>query len=333
MMKSITLFLLCSAFSAQAFYNDVTLSFMSKNAIQLRGGAEVVKQKSNKTKKSKKSKSSASTKKKNNGPAVHLEANFEIDAASVKVYINHVMKFLQRMVDVLKKLAGNLSNRLVDEVREKASINTQEKQTVTIQKKSKKKRRKTDSSSNIEKSGEKASSTSSKKKKKKKAGIAAAKSSANLKNHLNLSPNNPNYRIQKELKNFITAPPENLTVKVGKNIRVWIIIMKGAKNTIYEGETYRLRVEFPTNYPMNPPSMYFLQPSPQHEHVYTNGDICLSLLGKDWRPTMTAQSVAISILSILSSAQSKELPQDNAAHSLNKPGQAQNDWVYHDDNC
>ena len=30
-------------------------------------------------------------------------------------------------------------------------------------------------------------------------------------------------------------------VKVGKNIRVWIIIMKGAKNTIYEGETYRLR--------------------------------------------------------------------------------------------
>ena len=48
---------------------------------------------------------------------------------------------------------------------------------------------------------------------------------------------------------------------------------------------------------------------------------------------MTAQSIAVSILSILSSAQSKSLPMDNARHSQNKPGQFQKDWVYHDDNC
>ena len=77
----------------------------------------------------------------------------------------------------------------------------------------------------------------------------------------------------------------------------------------------------------------FLQLFRKHEHVYTNGDICLSLLGKDWRPIMTAQSIAASILSILSSAQSKSIPMDNAKHAQNKPGQYQQDWVYHDDLC
>lgn len=110
--------------------------------------------------------------------------------------------------------------------------------------------------------------------------------------------------------------------------------MKGAVGTIYEGETFRLRISFPAQYPTVPPSVYFLPPNiPVHEHVYTNGDICLSLLGKDWRPTMTAQSIAVSILSILSSAQSKTLPMDNAMHAQNKPGAYQKDWVYHDDNC
>ena len=146
-----------------------------------------------------------------------------------------------------------------------------------------------------------------------------------------LSNKSPNYRIQKELKEFLQNPPPNLKVKVGSNIRVWIVEMKGPG--IYEGETFRLRIQFPPSYPTVPPSVYFLPPTPLHEHVYTNGDICLSLLGKGWQPQMTAQSIAVSILSILASAQTKSLPMDNARHSQNKPGQYQKDWVYHDDNC
>jgi ubiquitin-conjugating enzyme E2 W len=147
-----------------------------------------------------------------------------------------------------------------------------------------------------------------------------------------LKATSPNYRIQQELKSFILDPPEHLSVKTGKNIRIWIVSMQGIG--IYQGETFRLRIQFPNQYPTVPPSVYFLPPNiPIHEHVYTNGDICLSLLGKDWRPTMTAQSVAHSILSILASATSKSLPMDNARHAGNQPGQYQENWVYHDDNC
>uniref|UniRef100_A0A7S2UDQ9 UBC core domain-containing protein n=1 Tax=Attheya septentrionalis TaxID=420275 RepID=A0A7S2UDQ9_9STRA len=144
----------------------------------------------------------------------------------------------------------------------------------------------------------------------------------------------PNYRIQRELKAFMQAPPPNLMVKVGTNLRLWMVQMKGPEGTLYEGEVFRLRIRFPPNYPTEPPSVFFLPPHiPQHEHVYTNGDICLSLLGADWRPTMTAQSIAMSILSILSGATKKELPPDNARHAQNRPGQRQDEWIYHDDNC
>ena len=149
-----------------------------------------------------------------------------------------------------------------------------------------------------------------------------------------IKSSNPNYRIQRELKEFLRSPPPGLSVKIsGKNVRLWVITLTMPSNTIYAKERYRLRVQFPKDYPTSPPSVYFLAPTPRHEHVYTNGDICLSLLGKDWRPIMTAQSIAQAIMSILCGAQRKSLPMDNARHAGNQPGKKQDDWVYHDDNC
>eukprot|EP00752_Nemacystus_decipiens_P002790 g2606.t1 len=148
-------------------------------------------------------------------------------------------------------------------------------------------------------------------------------------------PGNANYRIQKELKEFMANPPDCCKVSVGKNIRVWIITINGAEGTIYAGEKFRLRVAFPEDYPTKPPAMYFLQspPPPKHQHIYTNGDICLSLLSaRDWKPNLTVMSLALSILSMLSSAKEKRSPEDNAAHAEARPGQAQQ-WIYHDDLC
>jgi ubiquitin-conjugating enzyme E2 W len=183
------------------------------------------------------------------------------------------------------------------------------------------------------------SAAASKKQSKQSSSLESTKTTTTKKKKTNplitqtISTNSPNYRIQRELQKFMQDPPEHLRVKIGsKNIRIWIVEMQGVG--IYEHETFHLRIQFPKNYPMRPPSVYFVPPNiPIHEHVYTNGDICLSLLGKDWRPTMTAESIAISILSILASATSKSLPMDNARHAGNKPGEYQENWVYHDDSC
>lgn len=92
-------------------------------------------------------------------------------------------------------------------------------------------------------------------KKKKKTKLSKA-----AKAHMSqdLKSTSPNYRIQRELKEFLRDPPEGLTVQVGKNLRVWIVTVEGPG--IYKGETFRLRIAFPPQYPVVPPSVYFLQP-------------------------------------------------------------------------
>ena len=175
-----------------------------------------------------------------------------------------------------------------------------------------------------------------------------------------IKSNSPNFRIQRELKEFLKDPPPGLSVQVGKNLRVWIVTVEGPG--IYKGETFRLRIAtisrrsaqcllFATSFtsvsthlfsyfPLSPAtndhfshcrSIFHLNNHCRGPHFYTNGDVCLSLLGKDWRPTMTAQSIALSILSMLASTPKKTMPMDNAQHAGNKPGQYQKDWVYHDD--
>jgi ubiquitin-conjugating enzyme E2 W len=115
-----------------------------------------------------------------------------------------------------------------------------------------------------------------------------------------------------ELRSFISDPPANCQVSLNSDLKSWTVTLVGVNQTTYEGESYRLKFIFPADYPMRPPTVYFLKPIPRHEHVYSNGDICLNLLGKDWQPTMTAQGLTLSILSMLSSAKEKKTPPDNA---------------------
>lgn len=137
-----------------------------------------------------------------------------------------------------------------------------------------------------------------------------------------------------EMESFLKNPPQHLELQVDpKNIRSWVVSITGAEGTVFAGEKYKLKMEFSKDYPTKPPAVYFLKPVPRHVHVYSNGDICLNFLGRDWRPMMTAESLAISILSMLSSAKEKSLPQDNAMHADNAPGQQQDNWMYHDDRC
>eukprot|EP00529_Nitzschia_sp_RCC80_P019478 CAMPEP_0113485608 /NCGR_PEP_ID=MMETSP0014_2-20120614/24571_1 /TAXON_ID=2857 /ORGANISM="Nitzschia sp." /LENGTH=433 /DNA_ID=CAMNT_0000379259 /DNA_START=1 /DNA_END=1302 /DNA_ORIENTATION=+ /assembly_acc=CAM_ASM_000159 len=233
--------------------------------------------------------------------------------------------FFRSSFRTLEKLTGLKLLPRVSSSSSKTESKSKKKKNKTKKSKSKKEKK------NVEEEQEGESKSKLTKPKVKAQAVTSA-----TKEHLTSSftTSNPNHRIQKELKEFIKHPPDNLSVQVGKNIRIWIITIKGAKGSIYDGETFKLRVSFPKEYPTVPPSVYFLKGHiPKHEHIYTNGDICLSLLGKDWRPIMTAQSIAVSIQSILSSATKKTLPMDNAQHANNKPGEYQKDWVYHDDQC
>ena len=128
----------------------------------------------------------------------------------------------------------------------------------------------------------------------------------------------------------------------------WQVLLKGPEGSLYQGETYRLDIDFPSTYPIDPPSVRFRVrnrwSAPVHEHVYSNGIICLSLLAKatqrgDWSPVMTTYGLLLSLLSMLSSAQVKRRPEghDLFVQMYGKRAERWDDnrsnWDFHDNKC
>jgi len=82
----------------------------------------------------------------------------------------------------------------------------------------------------------------------------------------------------------------------------------GPKDTPYENGFYFFDIEFPNNYPLYPPKVLFCtldQCIRFNPNLYTNGKVCVSILGTwqgpGWTSCMTLNTVLLSIQSLLNS--------------------------------
>ena len=137
-------------------------------------------------------------------------------------------------------------------------------------------------------------------------------------------------RIKKELEKWDNTGEFALSVG---NPTQWFVDFHGAAGTIYAGEYFRLQITFIGDYPMEAPEVMFVLPHcPIHPHIYSNGHICLNILGEDWSPALTVRSICVSILSMLSSCPCKERPTDNDRYVTTKKGTPKTtQFQYHDD--
>ena len=87
--------------------------------------------------------------------------------------------------------------------------------------------------------------------------------------------------------------------------------------------------------PIEPPEVIFVDTPPIHEHVYSNGFICLSILYDEWSAVLTVSSVCQSILSMISSAKVKKKPANDMDLVVRSKGKSPKDfsWSYEDDKC
>ena len=83
-----------------------------------------------------------------------------------------------------------------------------------------------------------------------------------------------------------------------KDMTKWEAVIIGPDETEWEGGIFKLHIDFANDYPANPPKVKFLTKM-FHPNIYTNGEICLDILGNKWTPILNAVSVLQSIQSLL----------------------------------
>ncbi|CDZ96685.1 Ubiquitin conjugating enzyme [Phaffia rhodozyma] len=144
-------------------------------------------------------------------------------------------------------------------------------------------------------------------------------------------------RLTKELKDLTTkgAPP-GINLLKADDLSSWLLTIEVPGDNLYQGETFCLKFTFGPQYPIDSPTVVFVVngvfKAPIHPHVYSNGHICASILGDEWNPLLSAQTVCLTIQSMLASCTDKSAPKDNDRYirrATNSPKDAT--FVYHDD--
>ena len=106
-------------------------------------------------------------------------------------------------------------------------------------------------------------------------------------------------RINKELKEFISDPPENCSAgPVNDDLFHWQSTIMGPTDSPYDGGVYILNIHFPADYPFKPPKIRFITRI-YHPNINKSGGICLDILKEEWSPALTTSKVLLSICSLL----------------------------------
>jgi len=126
-------------------------------------------------------------------------------------------------------------------------------------------------------------------------------------------------RLQKELVKVHHGLPPGITFVslINENVYEWLMDIRVLDdNPLYKDQFFRLQFSFPSAYPIHPPEVVFLKdkdhPIPMHPHVYSNGVICLNVLGlEDWSPVQSVESLCLSLQSMLTDNTKNERPEND----------------------
>ena len=106
-------------------------------------------------------------------------------------------------------------------------------------------------------------------------------------------------RIIKEMHHYTSDPHPDIQIFPSKeDITFWKILLRGSEDTPYENGTYVLYVNFPLNYPSEPPNIRFLTEI-YHCNINSNGRICHSVFDRNYTTDTTIKVIFDCIYGLL----------------------------------
>jgi len=144
-------------------------------------------------------------------------------------------------------------------------------------------------------------------------------------------------RLNKELAEIHAGTPVGINLVNADTFEKWLFTIEVMGTSEYEGEKFLLMFRFDNTYPISAPAVQFVvddtHKAPVHPHVYSNGHICASILGREgWSPVLTVIAICITIQSMLASCKKKEPPSDNDRYVPRAPENPKKArFHYHDD--
>ena len=121
-------------------------------------------------------------------------------------------------------------------------------------------------------------------------------------------------RIEKELIDFRKDPPANCSAgPEGHDLFRWEAVIMGPADSPYMGGVFKLKIQFPIEYPFKPPHIQF-STKIYHPNINSTGLICLDILKQTWSPALTISKVLLSITSLLTDPNPNDPLAPDVAH-------------------
>jgi ubiquitin-conjugating enzyme E2 D/E len=107
-------------------------------------------------------------------------------------------------------------------------------------------------------------------------------------------------RISRELLEIQRDPLSNCSAgPINENdLFHWEGTIIGPEDSPYAKGIFKLKIDFPADYPFKPPKITFLT-RVLHPNINMNGSICLDILRDNWSPALSISRVLLSISSLL----------------------------------
>ncbi|UJR24901.1 hypothetical protein I4U23_006267 [Adineta vaga] len=149
---------------------------------------------------------------------------------------------------------------------------------------------------------------------------------------MSMKSNSAFQRLQAEYRRLLKDPISYLTARpLSSNLLEWHYIIRGPKDTPYEGGIYHGKILFPLDYPFKPPHIYMITPNGRFK---TDTSLCLTITAyhpDSWNPSWSISSILNGFLSFMcdtsmthgsietSYAQKRQFAHDSLSYNIQDP--------------